>query len=182
MDLFDAVTTAGDGTPVTSRYGPGAPLAVRMRPASLDEVAGQGHLLVPGSPLRRLVEPADDASRRAAPGSVILWGPPGTGKTTLAYLVATVSGRRFVELSAVTAGVKEVRQVVEDARRRLATGGDETVLFIDEVHRFSKTQQDALLGAVEDRLVLLVAPPRRTRRSRWWRRCSRGCWCCSSSL
>src|ERR687894_492598 len=125
MDLFDAVTTAGDGTPVTSRYGPGAPLAVRMRPASLDEVAGQGHLLVPGSPLRRLVEPADDASRRAAPGSVILWGPPRTGKTTLAYLVATVSGRRFVELSAVTAGVKEVRQVVEDARRRLATGGDE---------------------------------------------------------
>jgi len=157
MDLFDTVTTAADGTPVASRYGPGAPLAVRMRPASLDEVAGQGHLLVPGSPLRRLVEPADDASRRAAPGSVILWGPPGTGKTTLAYLVATVSGRRFVELSAVTAGVKEVRQVVEDARRRLATGGDETVLFIDEVHRFSKSQQDALLPSVENRWVTLVA-------------------------
>lgn len=157
MDLFDAVTTAADGTPVTSRYGPGAPLAVRMRPASLDEVAGQGHLLVPGSPLRRLVEPADETSRRAAPGSVILWGPPGTGKTTLAYLVATVSGRRFVELSAVTAGVKEVRQVVDDARRRLATGGDETVLFIDEVHRFSKSQQDALLPSVENRWVTLVA-------------------------
>jgi len=157
MDLFDTVTTAADGTPVASRYGPGAPLAVRMRPASLDEVAGQGHLLVPGSPLRRLVEPADDVSRRAAPGSVILWGPPGTGKTTLAYLVATVSGRRFVELSAVTAGVKEVRQVVEDARRRLATGGDETVLFIDEVHRFSKSQQDALLPSVENRWVTLVA-------------------------
>jgi hypothetical protein len=159
MDLFDAVTTGqlvGDrGTPVSAR--PGAPLAVRMRPASLDEVAGQEHLLVAGSPLRRLVEPADEASRRAAPGSVILWGPPGTGKTTLAYLVATVSGRRFVELSAVTAGVKDVRQVVEDARRRLATGGEETVLFIDEVHRFSKSQQDALLPSVENRWVTLVA-------------------------
>jgi putative ATPase len=88
---------------------------------------------------------------------VILWGPPGTGKTTLAYLVATVSGRRFVELSAVTAGVKDVRQVVEDARRRLATGGDETVLFVDEVHRFSKSQQDALLPSVENRWVTLVA-------------------------
>ncbi|AEG44385.1 replication-associated recombination protein A [Isoptericola variabilis] len=157
MDLFDAVTTGEHGTPVTTRTGPGAPLAVRMRPASLDEVAGQAHLLVPGSPLRRLVEPADEAARRAAPGSVILWGPPGVGKTTLAYLVATVSGRRFVELSAVTAGVKEVRQVVEDARRRLATGGEETVLFIDEVHRFSKTQQDALLPSVENRWVTLVA-------------------------
>ncbi len=157
MDLFDAVTTGEHGTPVTTRAGAGAPLAVRMRPASLDEVAGQSHLLVPGSPLRRLVEPADESARRAAPGSVILWGPPGVGKTTLAYLVATVSGRRFVELSAVTAGVKEVRQVVEDARRRLATGGEETVLFIDEVHRFSKTQQDALLPSVENRWVTLVA-------------------------
>ncbi len=157
MDLFDAVTTGEHGTPVTTRAGAGAPLAVRMRPASLDEVAGQSHLLVPGSPLRRLVEPADESARRAAPGSVILWGPPGVGKTTLAYLVATVSGRRFVELSAVTAGVKEVRQVVEDARRRLATGGEETVLFIDEVHRFSKSQQDALLPSVENRWVTLVA-------------------------
>ncbi|MEG3615132.1 replication-associated recombination protein A [Isoptericola haloaureus] len=157
MDLFNAATTGEHGTPVTARRGAGAPLAVRMRPASLDEVTGQGHLLVPGSPLRRLVEPADDAARRAAPGSVILWGPPGVGKTTLAYLVATTSGRRFVELSAVTAGVKEVRQVIEDARRRLATGGEETVLFIDEVHRFSKTQQDALLPSVENRWVTLVA-------------------------
>ena len=96
-------------------------------------------------------------SRRAAPGSVILWGPPGTGKTTLAYLIATSSGRRFVELSAVTAGVKDVRAVIEDARRRLATGGSETVLFIDEVHRFSKSQQDALLPSVENRWVTLVA-------------------------
>ena len=157
MDLFDAVTTDAHGTPVTSRAGAGAPLAVRMRPVSLDEVAGPAHLLAPGSPLRRLVEPADDAARRAAPGSVILWGPPGTGKTTLAYLVATVSGRRFVELSAVTAGVKDVRAVVEDARRRLATSGEETVLFIDEVHRFSKSQQDALLPSVENRWVTLVA-------------------------
>ncbi len=157
MDLFDAITTSEHGTPVTERVGVGAPLAVRMRPASLDEVAGQGHLLAPGSPLRRLVEPADDAARRAAPGSVILWGPPGTGKTTLAYLVATVSGRRFVELSAVTAGVKDVRAVVEDARRRLAGSGEETVLFIDEVHRFSKSQQDALLPSVENRWVTLVA-------------------------
>lgn len=154
MDLFDSTTQETSGVP---RVGAGSPLAVRMRPASLAEVAGQKHLLVHGSPLRRLVEPADDSSRRAAPGSVILWGPPGTGKTTLAYLIATSSGRRFVELSAVTAGVKDVRAVIEDARRRLATGGSETVLFIDEVHRFSKSQQDALLPSVENRWVTLVA-------------------------
>ncbi|GAA1986338.1 replication-associated recombination protein A [Isoptericola halotolerans] len=157
MDLFDAAVTGKHGTPVTTRSGSGAPLAVRMRPATLDEVAGQEHLLVPGSPLRRLVGPSDGSATRAAPGSVILWGPPGVGKTTLAYLVATGSGRRFVELSAVTAGVKDVRQVIEDARRRLATGGEETVLFIDEVHRFSKAQQDALLPSVENRWVTLVA-------------------------
>ncbi|WP_125778147.1 replication-associated recombination protein A [Antribacter gilvus] len=154
MDLFDAATTDSRGTP---RSGPASPLAVRMRPVSLDEIAGQQHLLEPGSPLRRLIEPAGSGAGRAAPSSVILWGPPGTGKTTLAYLVATASGRRFVELSAVTAGVKDVRQVIEDARRRLATGGDETVLFIDEVHRFSKSQQDALLPSVENRWVTLVA-------------------------
>src|SRR5690606_10974515 len=128
---------------------------VRMRPTTIEEVAGQEHLLAPGAPLRRLVEPGSDP--RTAPVSVILWGPPGTGKTTLAYLIATASGRRFVELSAVTAGVKDVRTVVEDARRRLATGGEETVLFIDEVHRFSKSQQDALLPSVENRWVTLVA-------------------------
>jgi putative ATPase len=103
------------------------------------------------------VEPADESARRAAPSSVILWGPPGTGKTTLAYLVARTSGRRFVELSAVTAGVKEVRAVIEDARRRLTMGTGETVLFVDEVHRFSKTQQDALLPSVENRWVTLIA-------------------------
>ena len=154
MDLFDATTSTAEGLPDVGRN---TPLAVRMRPRSLAEVAGQRHLLAPGSPLRRLVEPADDASRRAAPSSVVLWGPPGTGKTTLAYLVAATSGRRFVELSGVTSGVKDVRAVVEDARRRLATGGSETVLFIDEVHRFSTTQQDALLPSVENRWVTLVA-------------------------
>lgn len=154
MDLFDAVSSTAAGVP---RAGAGAPLAVRMRPRSLDEVAGQSHLLVPGSPLRRLVEPAGEAERRAAPSSVVLWGPPGTGKTTLAYLVATSSGRRFVELSAVTAGVKDVRAVVDEARRRLVTDGGETVLFIDEVHRFTKAQQDALLPSVENRWVTLVA-------------------------
>jgi putative ATPase len=127
-----------------------APLAVRMRPRSLDEVVGQGHLLGPGAPLRRLVE-------GAAPASVMLYGPPGTGKTTLATLVSQATGRRFVALSALSAGVKEVREVINDARRRLGRSGEATVLFIDEVHRFSKTQQDALLGAVEDRIVLLVA-------------------------
>jgi putative ATPase len=132
------------------RVAANAPLAVRMRPVSLDEVVGQDHLLGPGSPLRRLVE-------GAAPASVLLYGPPGTGKTTLATLVSQSIGRRFVALSALTAGVKEVRAVIDDARRRLTRSGESTVLFIDEVHRFSRTQQDALLGAVEDRIVLLVA-------------------------
>ena len=152
MDLFDAVTTTTSGLPSATD---GAPLAVRMRPRTLGEVAGQDHLLGPGAPLRRLVEPG--AGGRAAPSSIVLWGPPGTGKTTLAYLVAATSGRRFVELSGVTSGVKDVRAVVEDSRRLLATGGPETVLFVDEVHRFSSTQQDALLPSVENRWVTLVA-------------------------
>jgi len=153
MDLFESTGQTVVGVPAVSEH---APLAVRMRPASVNEVTGQAHLLRPGSPLRRLLEPAS-GDNRAAPGSVILWGPPGTGKTTLAYLIATNSGRRFVELSAVTAGVKDVRTVIEDARRRLTAGGQETVLFIDEVHRFSKSQQDALLPSVENRWVTLVA-------------------------
>ena len=166
MDLFESAGTDEVGIPADSR----APLAVRMRPRTLDELQGQAHLLTPGSPLRRLVEPAEvtlhsqpgtraSATSRhpgAALSSVILWGPPGTGKTTLAYLVARGSGRRFVELSAVTAGVKDVRAVVTDARRRLAAG-EETVLFIDEVHRFSRSQQDALLPSVENRWVTLIA-------------------------
>ncbi|MPV39110.1 replication-associated recombination protein A [Georgenia subflava] len=154
MDLFEAAGADDAGVPAV---GHGAPLAVRMRPATLEEVLGQDHLLEAGSPLRRLVEPAEPGRRRIAPSSVVLWGPPGTGKTTLAYLVAHGSGRRFTELSAVTAGVKDVRAVIEDARRRLVTSGEETVLFIDEVHRFSKSQQDALLPSVENRWVTLVA-------------------------
>ncbi|WP_071287295.1 replication-associated recombination protein A [Mycolicibacterium llatzerense] len=126
-----------------------APLAVRMRPAGLDEVVGQDHLLKPGSPLRRLVEGSGAAS-------VILYGPPGTGKTTLASLISGATGRRFEALSALSAGVKDVRAVIDEARRA-AIHGRQTVLFIDEVHRFSKTQQDALLAAVENRVVLLVA-------------------------
>jgi putative ATPase len=115
----------------------------------LDEVVGQGHLLQPGSPLRRLVDGSGAAS-------IILYGPPGTGKTTLAALISQATGRRFEALSALSAGVKEVRAVIDQARRTAAYG-EQTVLFIDEVHRFSKTQQDALLSAVENRVVLLVA-------------------------
>jgi putative ATPase len=130
--------------------GQNAPLAVRMRPRTLDEVLGQQHLLGPGSPLRRLVE-------GDAPMSLILFGPPGTGKTTLASIVSTATNRRFEQLSALSAGVKEVRAVIDTAKRTLEFGGRPTVLFIDEIHRFSKTQQDSLLGAVEARTVTLVA-------------------------
>ncbi|NLE81007.1 MAG: replication-associated recombination protein A [Rhodococcus sp.] len=132
-----------------SRASHDAPLAVRMRPQSLGEVVGQQHLLAPGTPLRRLVEGSGAAS-------VLLYGPPGTGKTTLASLISGATGRKFEALSALSSGVKEVRGVIELARRRLLAG-EQTVLFIDEVHRFSKTQQDALLAAVENRIVLLVA-------------------------
>jgi len=145
-DLF---TAAGDELAASM-----APLAVRMRPRSLDEVVGQDHVLAAGSPMRRLVEGAGTGTRAA---SLIVWGPPGTGKTTLAHLVAQAGGRRYVELSAVTAGVKDVRALIDDARRELGSSGRGTVLFVDEVHRFSKTQQDALLPAVENGWVTLVA-------------------------
>ncbi len=131
-----------------------APLAVRMRPRTLDEVVGQRRLLAPGSPLRRLAAGADGVT---VPSSLILWGPPGAGKTTLAYVIAEAANRRFTELSAVTAGVKEVRAVVEAARRELGMSGRETVLFLDEIHRFSKAQQDSLLPAVENRHITLIA-------------------------
>jgi putative ATPase len=143
--LFDAPEP--EGVPAVD---PGAPLAVRMRPRSLDEVVGQQHLLGPRSPLRRLVE-ADE------PMSLVLYGPPGTGKTTLAHVISLATKRQFVQLSALDAGVKEVRAVITAAKRELTFAGRRTVLFIDEVHRFSKTQQDSLLAAVEDRIVSLIA-------------------------
>jgi putative ATPase len=130
------------------------PLAVRMRPVSLDEVAGQSHLLRPGSPLVALADP--EASTRSAV-SVILWGPPGTGKTTLAQAIARTSGRRFVELSAVTAGVRDVREVMQEAMTQRDLYGISTILFLDEIHRFTKAQQDALLPGVENGWVILIA-------------------------
>ena len=145
-----SATTGGDVAPSFSAVERDAPLAVRMRPRSLDELVGQDHLLAPGAPLRRLVSDGPLTS-------VILWGPPGTGKTTIAHLVAAAGDRRFVALSALTAGVKDVRAVIDEARRVRRTGGKPTVLFIDEVHRFSKTQQDSLLAAVEDGTVTLLA-------------------------
>ena len=135
-------------------YSGTTPLAVRMRPISLDEVAGQRHLLKAGSPLVAL---ASDTSGQSGSTSVILWGPPGTGKTTLAQAIAHSSGRRFVELSAVTAGVKDVRLVMDEALSTRDLYGVATVLFLDEIHRFSKAQQDALLPGVENGWVILVA-------------------------
>ena len=130
------------------------PLAVRMRPRSLDEVAGQKHLLGPGSPLVAL---ASDASGARGSVSVILWGPPGTGKTTLAQAIARSSGRKFVELSAVSAGVRDVRRVMDEAMVSRDLYDLSTVLFLDEIHRFSKAQQDALLPGVENGWVILIA-------------------------
>jgi putative ATPase len=140
-DLFDAAARA--------RLERQAPLAARLRPRSVDEVVGQRHLLAPGRPFRALV----DADRL---GSTILWGPPGTGKTTLAMAVAGSTERSFVQLSAVTAGVKDVRETIEAARQRLGQHGRGTIVFLDEIHRFSKSQQDALLPAVEDGTITLI--------------------------
>ena len=151
MDLFEA-TQLGEGGLVEPAAN--APLAVRLRPRSVDEVLGQDHLLEAGSPLRRLLEGAGGS---AGVSSVVLWGPPGVGKTTLALLIAHQSGRRFAQVSAVESGVAALRQVINEAKRHLLATGEETVLFVDEVHRFSKSQQDALLPAVENRWVTLVA-------------------------
>ena len=152
-DLFAASSRdslAGHDASATSL----PPLAVRMRPRSLAEVRGQRDVLRAGSPLRRLIEGHAGA---AGPLSAIIWGPPGTGKTTLAHLVANAAGRRFVEMSAVNAGVKDVRAVMEAAARERDMYDRQTVLFLDEIHRFTKAQQDALLPGVENRLVVLVA-------------------------
>ena len=140
-DLFSAA--------VADRLRSQAPLAARLRPRTLDEIVGQEHLIAQGAPLRKLIE-ADRLS------SVILWGPPGTGKTTLAEVVASSTNRAFERLSAVTSGVKDVREVIN----RVENGGmfqaKGTILFIDEIHRFSKAQQDSLLGAVEKGVITLI--------------------------
>lgn len=138
----------------SSRSASRAPLAVRMRPRTIDEVLGQEHLLTPGAPLRVL---AGENAGPAGPSSVILYGPPGTGKTTLAHVIARAPGRKFVELSAITAGVKDVRAVMDQALLDRDMYGTTTVLFLDEIHRFTKAQQDALLPGMENRWVILVA-------------------------
>jgi putative ATPase len=152
--LFEVPEAAGSDTPGAGSLGvnthASAPLPVRMRPRTLDELVGQEQLRAPGSPLRQLIE-GDQST------SLLLWGPPGTGKTTIAAIVSQQTDRRFVEVSAVSAGVKEVRAAIDAARTELSRGGRETVLFVDEVHRFSKAQQDALLPGVENRWVTLVA-------------------------
>ncbi len=142
--LFDP---GGSGQPPP--VDPGAPLAARLRPSSLDEIVGQSHLVGPGGPLRAAIE-ADRLS------SVILWGPPGTGKTTLAHVVAASTEAAFKQLSAVTAGGRAVRTLVEEARNRRRLAGKRTILFVDEIHRFNKAQQDALLPGVEDGAVVLI--------------------------
>ncbi|MFB0913855.1 MAG: replication-associated recombination protein A [Pontimonas sp.] len=134
-------------------WGAPVPLAVALRPQTLDEVVGQSQALAAGGPLRQLADP----HHTGAASSLILWGPPGTGKTTLASIVARASGRRFMELSAVTAGVKDVREVLETARREGELSSRAPVLFLDEIHRFSKAQQDALLPGVENGVVVLIA-------------------------
>ncbi|MBA3520971.1 MAG: AAA family ATPase, partial [Gemmatimonadales bacterium] len=135
-----------------SLFAPGKdiqPLAGRMRPGTLDEFVGQEQLLAPGKPLR-------DSIERGVPGSMIFWGPPGTGKTTLAHLVASTTSRVFVPFSAVTEGVPRIREIVADARGRLEMGGPQTILFVDEIHRLNKAQQDSLLPPSEDGTLTLI--------------------------
>jgi putative ATPase len=148
--------SAAGGSGDRRNASPRSPLAVRMRPRTLDDVVGQQHLLGQGSPLRQLAA-GTDAVGPAGPSSLILWGPPGTGKTTLAHVIAKGTGRKFVELSAITAGVKDVRRVMDDALTARDLYKTTTVLFLDEIHRFNKAQQDALLPGVENRWVVLVA-------------------------
>lgn len=165
-DLFSSVfddDDADDGGSLTfggAQSGqssrPRSPLAVRMRPRTVDEVVGQQHLLGAGSPLQMLAA-GGSAGGAAGPASVMLWGPPGTGKTTLAHVIARGPGRKFVELSAITAGVKDVRRVMDQALSDRDLHGRTTILFLDEIHRFNKAQQDALLPGVENRWVVLIA-------------------------
>jgi putative ATPase len=144
--LFDAPAQTGSSPAAAP---PGAPLPARLRPTTLDEVVGQEHVLSPGSTLRRAIE-------EGQPHSMILHGPPGSGKTTLARLVATTANAAFAELSAVRAGKAEVTKVIDQARERRDADLGRTVLFLDEIHRFNKAQQDALLPAVEEGLVTLI--------------------------
>ena len=137
-----------------SLFHAGAPLAARMRPRSLEDVLGQDQALAPGSPLQLLAKPQALGSSSA---SVVLWGPPGTGKTSIARAIANSSGRKFIELSAVSSGVKDLREVIEKARTEQETYGVSTILFLDEIHRFSKAQQDALLPSVEAGTIILIA-------------------------
>ena len=157
MDLFSSANddTDDDRDRDEDRPRPRPPLAVRMRPKTIDEVAGQKHLLEPGSPLRQLAQ--SDGGGPAGLSSLILYGPPGVGKTTLAHVIANGPHRTFVELSAISAGVKDVRQVMDQARADRSMRGTTTVLFLDEIHRFNKAQQDALLPGVENGWVVLVA-------------------------
>ena len=137
------------GAAVEERLARQAPLAARLRPRTLDDVVGQDRLLAPGRPLRALIE-EDRLS------SVLFWGPPGTGKTSLARLIADSTAKAFEPMSAVSASVKDVREVIERARTRLGEHGQGTILFLDEIHRFNKAQQDALLPAVEEGLLVLI--------------------------
>ena len=151
MELFSFDTEGGDLSASQGvELSENAPLAARLRPDNLSQVLGQDHLISEGTPLRRLLD-----GLPGAPPSIILFGPPGVGKTSLALLLS--KGRRFRQLSAVNAGVKDVREEIDSAKFQLAHKGVQTLLFIDEVHRFNKAQQDALLPAVEDKLITLVA-------------------------
>lgn len=156
QDLFSAAQPDDhDGSDSGPKASASAPLAVRMRPRTLDEMVGQQHLLTPGSPLRKLTETSGPSN--IGPSSIMLYGPPGTGKTTLAHVISQAPDRKFVELSAISAGVKDVRRVMDQALDNRDLYGRTTILFLDEIHRFNKAQQDALLPGVENRWVVLVA-------------------------